>query len=324
MRQVGVLLIVALGLSLARCGSDSLCPDVQVPDQNPLDTLRLSVRIEEIKAAMPGRDSNGYQAPTEAERIRFGRAVGLVVADSVAMADSVLDALGYDVTRMLEVKSGDTLVILEERVPVERGWGTYVLNESTAEAFDIHVNHPVYDVNTHTVGTALYIEARARWLLVAGTHRYANEGEKSDMARRWDSIFQTVHMLVASSGSIALSVHGFTPDYHSPPIETTDVILSNGRTTAGHWEATESAIALRNLLRGAGWSAGLAAYDDGYEELSGGVNPQGQFSNNTFGQGRWIHVEIARPIRDDPSICSNLIGIVAAWLSSLPLPPAPI
>jgi hypothetical protein len=303
---------------LTRCGNEPLCPRSQTQEGDPLDTLSLNTRIEEIKAAMPGRDSNGYHAPTEAERDRFSRAVRLVLADSVAAADSVLDAFGYDATRVLETESLDTLVILEERTPVERGWGTYVFNESTDEAVDIHINHPIYDLNTHAVGTALYIAARARWLLVAGTHRYANAGEKSDMARRWDSIFQTVHMSVASSGRMAVSVHGFTPDYHSPPIDTTDLILSNGQTTAGAWDATESAIDLRNLLRDAGWSAGLAAYDDGYEELSGGINPQGRYSNSTFGHGRWIHVEIARPIRDDPPVWRGVMDIIAAWACGLP------
>jgi hypothetical protein len=170
-------------------------------------------RIEEIKDAMPGRDSNGYHGPTQDERSRFGSAIFLVMAGEIPAADSLLDYLGYDASLVVETASGDTLALIQEHMPVERGWGTFVYNRSTDAAVDVHINHPIYDINTYQVGAALYLSARGRWLLMAGTHRYANPGQQSDMARSWSSMFQAAHELVAPSGSLAVSVHGFTPDH---------------------------------------------------------------------------------------------------------------
>jgi hypothetical protein len=227
--------------------------------------------------------------------------------------------MGYDATFAVEITLGDTLALIQERTPVERGWGTYVYNLTPDRGVDIHINHPIYDINTYLVGTTLYLAARGRWLLMAGTHRYANPGQQSDMARSWTSMFQAVHELVTPSNSIAISIHGFTPDYYGPPIDTTDIILSNGCTTGDDWEASPSAIELRALLRDAGWFTGLVVHDAGYYELSGAPNPQGRYSNTTLGHGRWIHVEIARPIREDPASQESVIEIMAIYLLSTTL-----
>jgi hypothetical protein len=148
---------------------------------------------------------------------------------------------------------------------------------------------------------------------MSGTHRHANPNEEADTARPNRNIFQPVHKSIAASGSIAISVHGFTPDYYGPPINTTDVILSDGCDRRGRWDPTPAAIELRNLLREGGWSTGLAAYDDGYLDLSGSINPQGLYSNDTFGHGRWIHVELARPIRDDQASWLGVTEIIRDW-----------
>jgi hypothetical protein len=308
------LMIVSACLIASSCDHGPPCIDDTVLDTEPLDSLSLIETIEEIKAEMPGRDSNGYHGPNQGERVEFASAISMVMTGDVSSADSALEAFGYDAGLVLETTSRDTLVIIQERSPVERGWGTYVYNLTTDEAFDVHINHPIYDINTYQVGTDLYVSSHARWLLIAGTHRYANPGANSDMARSWTSIFQAVHELIAPSGAIAVSIHGFTPDYYGPPIDTTDIILSNGCTTGGDWEATASAVTLRGLLREAGWFAALVAYDDeSYLELSGAVNPQGRHSNTAFGHGRWIHVELARPIREHPPSWTHANEVISGW-----------
>ena len=54
----------------------------------------------------------------------------------------------------------------------DKGWGTYVYNPSASrENLVIEVNHPDADISTEWIGTNVFADTDAAWLLVAGAHR---------------------------------------------------------------------------------------------------------------------------------------------------------
>jgi hypothetical protein len=151
---------------------------------------------------------------------------------------------------------------------------------------DVHVNHPLYDLNTPGVAAGVYTGCRCRALIMAGTHRYANADDESDMARSTTSLFQALHEALAGEGGMmSISVHGFARSNHSPPTSESDAVLSNGATSGGDQAATATARTLRDQLRAAGFVVGLVADDSAYTELSGSVNPQGPTITSAMAAG---------------------------------------
>jgi len=296
-------------------GSSEPGPDPWAP---PPPTRDLPAQIvpaaflDSLTALMPGRESDGYVPPTAAERATMLGLVDRARSGDLRGADSLAWRYRYDIEQTLDAETGDTLIVMVERSPIRRGWGTLLYNPRGI-AIDVHVNHPLFDVNTPRVAAALYDDCRCRALLMAGTHRYANANDVSDMARSTTSVFQGLHERLALDAAIVISVHGFARANHTPPTSTSDAVLSNGATSAGALAATAAAEELRDRLLAAGFVAGLVAADAGYTELTGSVNPQGKWSNDRYGHGRWIHVEIAREVRDDGGRWQEFAAELAGW-----------
>ena len=303
------------------CGGGGTDPNGRVP---PVTLPRVNVvsTVTTAVAAMPGSGSDGYVPPGGAARADFRDAMDLAVARNIDAADSKLDAYRYDVIAAIDIVHGDTIAIFRERTPVSRGWGTYVVRLSSAtRPVDIHVNHPSSDQNTEVIGPTLYGECRCRWLLVAGTHRYTNAAGNSDMARETTSIFQTVHEHVAPTGVQAVSIHGFGRGNQDDPIASSDFVLSLGSTGAGGTTAVTPQVEdLQADLQAAGFVAGLFPKDDGYAPLGATQNPQGRHSNATFGHGRWVHIESAGEVRNDPAKWGILVDVLTEWFGLFEAP----
>lgn len=279
------------------------------------DTVSLPALVDRVLEAMPGRASNGYRTPEPRERELFLDVVEAAAGGDAAQADSALAALRYDARRLVGARSGDSLLVVAERIPVRRGWGTFVLRLSRPTPADVHVDHPLHDLDTPDVGLLLYRSCRCRWLFVAGAHRYANPDDASDMARSEESVFQGLWERVAGSVGVAVSVHGFAAGGHDEPISRSDVVLSNGGTDTGRGlAATDAARRLRDSMRAEEWTVGLAGDDPGYEDLAGTVNPQGQYANRTFGHGRWLQMELARPLRAARAARERVADVTAPWM----------
>lgn len=296
-------------------GSSEPGPDPWAP---PPPTRDLPAQIvpapflDSLKALMPGRDSDGYVPPTAAERAVMLSLVDRARAGDLRGADSLAWRYRYDIEQTVDLVTGDTLIVMVERSPIQRGWGTLLYNPRGI-AVDVHIDHPLFDVNTPRVAAALYDDCRCRALLMAGTHRYANADDVSDMARSTTSLFQGLHERLALDAAMVISVHGFARTNHTPPTSVSDAVLSNGATSSGTLAATDGARALRDRLVAAGFVAGLVADDPGYTALTGSPNPQGKWSNDRFGHGRWIHVEIAREVRDDGGRWEEFAAELAVW-----------
>jgi hypothetical protein len=265
---------------------------------------------------MPGRDSDGYVPPTADERVAMVALMDRARSGDLRGADSLAWKYRYDIEHTVDAATGDTLIVMVERSPIRRGWGTLLYNPQGV-AVDVQIDHPLFDVNTPRVAATLYDDCRCRALLMAGTHRYANANDVSDMARSTTSVFQGIHERLGLDANMVISVHGFARANHNQPTSTSDAVLSNGATSAGTLAASDGARALRDRLVAAGFVAGLVADDTGYTELTGSVNPQGKWSNDRYGHGRWVHVEIAREVRDDGGRWQEFAAGLAEWAGAL-------
>lgn len=318
MRRKIVGLCCGLLAYLAACAGGPASPP-EPPDTRPAvqlpDTVDLVSFADSLRAGMPEQGSLRYVPPEPTEATAFVHAVDEALAGNVLGAESSLAEFGYDAVYAVEGTLGDSLLFIMERSPAKRGWGTYVWNETShATPATVHVDHPLYDLDTPQLAAQLYTDCRCRGLFLAGTHRYANLDDVSDMARSTSSVFQALHEHLAARDSMVVSIHGFAAASHSPPTSESDAVVSNGATSAGILGWSTSALALRDTLRARGYTVGLVAHDDGYTDLTGSPNPQGRYSNDTFGYGRWVHVETARPIRETATARGAMAAAISAWL----------
>ncbi len=285
------------------------------------DTIDVGELLESIKADMPRRDTDGYVPPTPDQRIEMVAILQDARAGLIDRADSIADKYNYDVEGTVDGEHGDSLIVMLERSPIERGWGTYMIRIG-ADPADVHINHPLFDTNTPAVAARLYGTCRCRALIMAGTHRYANGDEtidESDMARATGSVFQGVYEALAEDAEMAVSVHGFARDNYDDPIGSSDAVISLGADAHGTLAANDEARALRDVMRFHGFVAGLIADDAGYTQLTASPNPQGRHANTEFGHGRWIHIELAREVRTDESAYELMTSVIAGWLEDVVL-----
>lgn len=289
-----------------------------------LPSVDLRVMIDTITRGLIESETEAYVVPAAADLEVWRAAVDAVGAGDVATADSLLDGYGYDVIRIVESSTGDTLTVMRERIPaggdVARGWGTYVFNPSAAAQADIHVNHPLDDQHSEDVAGDLYRSCGCRWLLMAGARRDANAGEVADMARSTSSVFHRVHTRVAAAGTRALSIHGFRIENHPDELPAdAELVLSNGRnatTSRPRYMAADST--LRTRLNDAGFVSGLYRADVLYQDLGATQNPQGQHSNNTLGWGHWMHLEHERAVRTDSAQWKASNAVIRQWILDFP------
>lgn len=250
---------------------------------------------------MPGPASGGYAVPTDAELRDWGLILGQFQARSLDSCRALLAKYGYELTSIHDGLTGSTYDVIRERPPVRRGWGTYVYNRNFKKRLYIHVNHPVDDGNAAIVGAELFRRLGAQWMLVAGTTKNAVPDNVADVAKSRRSVFQRWHELLADLTHVTLSLHG----YHSPqfdePIASSDVVISNGRTSDDQWGVSQISLSFRDSLSLSGFRCSLAMYDSGCARLAGGGSPQGLFSNDSTGFGHWINLELSERVRFAPA-----------------------
>ena len=100
---------------------------------------------------MPGRASEGFVKPTAGQLNNWHDLVILFLDGNLPEVQSIIDT-EFPFYRLLRYK--DTGIddriyyVLEENLPVRKGWGTYVLNPNQKRAICVQSPHPLYDINT--------------------------------------------------------------------------------------------------------------------------------------------------------------------------------
>lgn len=271
---------------------------------------------EKTGRIIPGTDGV-YLAPTAGELVEWGTILQLFTNGDYDSCDGLLARYGYVRSRVTDRVTGSTYEVISELPPVRRGWGTVVYNPRATGHLAIHVSHPVDDGNVPVVGAEFFRRSGAKWLLIAGSSKHAGGDERlADPARSAAGMFQKWHEFTSGPGLISLSLHGYKPELYRYPIASSDVVISNGRTSDDQWGISQLSMDLRDSLRAAGFFAAVAMMDSGFARLSGGSNPQGIQSNNRLGFGRWLNIELAPGVRGEPSRYLKFIDIAGRLLDA--------
>ena len=302
--------------------------------------------IIDIKNAMPGRDSEGFDVPTVQELENWRAVAGAMLIHDFVSADSLVSAElpDYEMVEFLDTGFQNVVhYLLRERLPVSRGWGTYIVNPNHERSIMVQVPHPRYDLDTHIEGADLFRQTGSRFFLMAGTHRCANDSTSpcsgtssvcgdgtyhvSDMAHYTDAPFQAVHEVFDAGLShlYAMSLHG------NGRSNCEDIFLSNGHGSG----SSPLLFSIKNAVLSEGGLTVAVAGDGSSCPLIGSTNVQGRVTNGSpdpcstpaaANNGYFIHVEQHRSVREDPveygkliSAVNQTIGAVTGIVDPLPV-----
>jgi hypothetical protein len=326
------LLILLLAFGGAAC--DGGTPAASSDDESvaPVDRYvegSLQARIEAMQDAMPRRGSEGFEPPTRTELDRWRTvAEALVDGDTTAVDAQLAEHFpSYALVRFTEEATGRRYYLVQETPSVETGWGSVVVRPDPERNLAIHAPHPVFDLDTHREGVDVFQQTGARMLLLAGTHRCANQAVSpcdgtssvcgdgryhvSDMAHVVMAPFQATHAVFAERfpEMVSISLHG----NGNEDCET--VFLSSGVAS----EEPPSVQALQQALAQRGVRVGVPSSSSC--PLVGSTNVQGRLLNGaaepcteaaTQAGGTFIHVEQRRAFRADPDAYGALIEAIKA------------
>lgn len=298
----------------------------------------LAARVREIASRMPGSGSEGFAKPSAAELAGFRQLVLKAASGDAAGAAAHAEAAGlpYRVVRFTDTGAASReVLLLEERTPLTKGWGTLVFDPAPLRDLVVEAPHARYDLDTENQAFTLFRRLRARAYVLTGTHRCANAERTpcdgttdacgttyyrvSDPAHFTAGPFEAAHEALASlwPASVSFSVHG-----HSDSA-CEDVFLSSGVGA----DPGPLVPALRErLLAEGGFTVGAAGVGGSSCTLTGGTNVQGRFTNGsaapctqaaTSAGGRFLHAEQSRAMRTDAALTEKLARSLEAVLPAL-------
>jgi len=256
----------------------------QTPAQGNIVTF-----IETIRNAMPDAGSNGFVIPQASDLTAFQTGFTNLISKNYSALVLQVASYGYMVYKYADSGSSDTLYVLTENLPVQRGWGTYIFNPSGTNNIMIECPHPIYDTRSWRLAIEAFLRLDTKWFSMAGTHRYANTDQSSDMAHVTQSVFYKAHTTIAAP--IAIQIHGFAKSSHPG---YPDVVISNGTLYPPTILSS-----LKAKYEEQSFTAGVFSLSTQLSlgDLGATTNKQGQWSNSN---GKtFVHIEHDTPLRTD-------------------------
>lgn len=280
------------------------------PSFQEISSRSLTDYLAPLVDLFPKKNSQGYAQPTDEQLLAWGEMIAFYRDQDWSNVVNKLSSFEqYKLVLLHDETKNEDYYILVENSPFTLGWGVYVQRANPAADLAIHVNHPLFDTRSWLVGSEVFQDSKARYLFIAGAHRYANgNGSKvSDMARNRKSVFQKTHETVSSEEHYAVSIHGYTAENFNDAISESDIVLSSGQT-----DDAELVVKIDQALENAGLVSNTFDAQDNraLKDLSGRINPQLQYSNTTYGEGHFVHVEIESRKRSPENLHTVSQGIV--------------
>jgi hypothetical protein len=254
----------------------------------------LVTEMRTITSSMPLAGSNGFVEPTSGQITGWESLIQAIMDDDLSAACSIIQSHGfpYDLIQFTDAYFKDQqYIMLRELYPIQVGWGTYVFRTGDdAAPLVVEIPHPGADWNTEIEGVEIFRKVNARALLIAGTHRCANDifspcagttiacGQVepyriSDVGHGVQNMFHATHrtLVECRSKTIAIQLHGNSVS------NCPDVFLSNGTTDPGNltgsiYEAVESSCK--------DFEIDLADGEPGECAFTGGGAPQAVLTNS--------------------------------------------
>jgi hypothetical protein len=254
--------------------------------------------LQEIIVKLPDANSGVYTQPKEDDLLFWNRIIYSFRMNLVDSCRHLLSKYNYELIQIKDAITENVYDIIREKNPVQYGWGTYIYNRGHKKRLHIEINHPLDDPQALIIGGELFRHLNCEWMLIGGTSRKALPGNlNADMGRMKQTVFERWHETLSNLTYVTLSIHSYDETIFPLPINSTDVIVSNGSTSDQQWGISQLSLAFRDTMRAAGYWCGLAMYDSGYARLAGGWNTQGTFSNDSMGFGHWLYLEISKKVR---------------------------
>lgn len=254
----------------------------------------LGARLDDFTAGL--REDTPYAPPDTRQRRAFVEDLIGLGGGSAEAADP-LRALGLTVEQGADAQTGRPYVAVASAPDAERGWGFYVIDRSRPARVVVQVPHPANDVGTPAIGLELFRRLPGAVLAVAGTHRRTANGA-GDAAHRTDSAFHALAEEHSDRGLPQVQLHGFADD----SLPSVDVVVSPG---SGRVDALVEGVA-------DGLAGGLEvcrAWERDCGDLEGRRNAQGEAAAR-HGTA-FVHVEVNRTVRDDPSAWQEIVRAIA-------------
>lgn len=274
----------------------------------------LAALVAAEERAMPRRGSEGYDLPTPAEAAAMADAWEALVAGDLERAATLADRHSYEVVRYSDTGTSPptVLLLLRERPRADgslrHAWGLYTHAPGRSSTVVVEVAHPVHDVHTPAMGVESFRRAAAGALLLAGAHRYANADGSADVAHRSDSVFEAVHRRLMRPGVRVVQPHGF--DESGFDASYGEAVVSRGD------RPSDLTSAVAGDLAAGGFE--VCVYDGATacSRLAATTNVQGASARSVGAE--FVHVEVARVVRDDGARRSSLGASLAATLAGAP------
>lgn len=281
----GVFVIV---LDQARSDSGPRADPPPVPD--------LGAELRRFAAGL--HDEAPYRPPSRDERRLLLSTLDALRSGDAERATADAGSIGFTVRTGVDPDTARPFALAVNPAG-ERAWGWYLIDLSAPIRLAIEVPHPNSDLHTEHIGLAVYRRIPGAILAVAGAHRRV-AGGAGDVAHRTDSMFHAVAGDLADRGVPQLQLHGF----HDDTLPDTDIVISPGPADPGP--------AIRRLadeLIGTELRT-CRSWRDDCTGLEGTRNDQAR--DAAAKETPFIHLEINRTIRDDPTAWPRLTSAIEA------------
>lgn len=297
----------------------------------PQESGDLMDAIEVIRASMPLPGSEGFAPPSSLDLSRWRLVCDAFLDERPEAVDSLINLFfpSYELVTFIDQGLEDRgYRLLRETIPPTLAWGTYVRAVDHQRLIAIEVPHGRYETNTPSEGIDIFRRTGALLFEMNGAHRCANSAftpcdgtsdvcgtgryHVSDMGHTTQTAFQAMHeeYTKAHPGGYSFSMHGMSQT------DCSDIFLSNGTATG----STQMLRDMKDSMNESGDIVVCVAGDGTCGcTLSGTTNVQGRYTNGSpqpcylpasGNNGRFIHAEQLRRVRDNYAIYSKFIAAI--------------
>jgi len=310
---VAVVLMVGSEKGTVVSGS-ATAADLTCASSMTLESLATCIRKQ-----MPQSGSNGFVAPNTTEQTDWRAVVKQMLQGS---CDFTLPASLRGVMQIrtfTDAANGRNYCVLMEvrgtnsNGSVDRGWGTFIVNNGARRELSHQAPHPISDSTTEMQAITIFKETDSRSYLMAGAHREANSASSAcqnstcqSSHKEADAAHNTANMFHATNQELinwygatswhAMQWHGMAAD----TCPTTDVYPSHGMDVTPLATDTISVLRDNLLVYHPTWEVDLPGA--GACILNATDNTQGRLINGVPAgsvccipassyNGRFIHIE---------------------------------
>ncbi len=209
----------------------------------------------------------------------------------------------------MESHNQKDFTVIQESPSNRQGRGFFALRSIKSEQWLLQAPHADSDLYTGKIACRLFLEApfkAAQWNTVSRKTAVKDSDEPADMAHLPDTYWQAFTAAFAETypdGKI-IQLHGYEQKFRkSRAGETTDMILSAGRTDPPQW-VKQTAACLKSAFPGR-----VSLYPMDVKELGGTTNRQGELMQQ-LGHRGFLHIEMSKKMRQqllDHSETRNLL-----------------